>query len=170
MADVMIVERASWKAAAGKSIATREHIAHFYCTSASRAASNGQLRVHLLYLGDRPIAHICGAVFRNQYYAIKTSYDSAYRARSPGIVLFQYALRDSCSQGLDTFHFLGDMARWKRDFSSCVDQQVDVCVFPSASMRCLCCSYYKCNLRPFIKSRLPFIAQAKDKLTARMTR
>ncbi len=164
--DLLYIEKNSWKEEAGTSLAAREREARCHFTFALKAAKCGWLRLYLLYLDSRPIAHILGVVLRNHYYSLKTSYHSAYRHLAPGIVLFDYALRDAFARGLETFHFLGVEARWKQEFSNDMDTYFTVCAFPRGSPRCTWCEIYRRHLQPFIKTRLPFLIAAKKKAAA----
>ena len=82
MRDVLFIEERSWKEELGSSFTAGPGLTRFYGTFASQAAENGWLRLYLLYLDSRPVAHIYGVVLQNHYYALKTSYDMAYRQLS----------------------------------------------------------------------------------------
>ena len=79
----MQIEANSWKQDDGSSFTAAEQLVQFYGRFAVQAAENGWLRLYLLYLDGQPVAHIYGVVFRNHYYALKTSYHSAYRNLAP---------------------------------------------------------------------------------------
>jgi CelD/BcsL family acetyltransferase involved in cellulose biosynthesis len=153
LADVMRVERASWKHEQGTSIETEPGAATFYSTLAERASANGWLRIFLLYLDDVPIAHLFGIVYKNTYLALKTSYDQSRRDLSPGVVLIEHALHDAFDRGLAAFDLLGVEARWKNELATDVRDPVTVCVFNSTCLSCRTCRTFHQRVKPVLKRR-----------------
>lgn len=164
MRDVLEVERNSWKQAAGTSFVAQPSVGDFYGTVAQRCAEKGWLRLYVQYMNATPIAYILGVVYRNIYYALKTSYSEAYRHLSAGAVLFEYALRDAFEQGLEAFDFLGVESRWKNQMATDSISHVDVCLYSRASCRCRACQAYQQCIKPFVRRRLPFLLHVKRTL------
>lgn len=148
MEAVFAIERKCWKEQAGTSFTAEEGLVRFYGDVATSFADAGWLRVFLLFSGTTPVAHIFGAVYRRQYYAIKTSYDSTYRELSPGQVLFHHALRDSFEGGLEAFDFLGNPARWKDELANDVRRHSRVCAFSLLDPQCRLCELLDVYVRP----------------------
>jgi hypothetical protein len=163
--DLMHIERNCWKEKAGSSFTADRNVGQFYATLAEAWARQGLLRLYLLYLDQRPVAHFFGVVFNKTYFALKTSFDEAYRAHSPGTVLFTFALEDTFNQGLSFFDLLGEKSRWKCDFATDVAQTVSICAYSSGLLRCHLCTLYQqifvSKLKPLIKEKMPRLLRAK---------
>ena len=157
MTDVLRIERNSWKDREGTSLVSEPGAAAFYSRIARTCAPLGWLRVELLYLDGEPVAHLLGLVHRGTYYALKTSYDEAYRAWSPGVTLFQHAIRRAFEEGLTTFDFLGDDSRWKAELANAERAQVDVCAFADTALRCRWDSLKVSRIKPFLEERAPAV-------------
>lgn len=157
MTEVLRIERNSWKEREGTSIGSEPDAAAFYSRVTRNCAAQGWLRVELLYLNGEPVAHILGAVLRGVYYALKTSYDEAYSTWSPGIVLFEYAIRRAFEEGLATFDFLGDESRWKSELANDVRDHVDACAFADSALRCRWDRVRTTRVKPFLEERAPAV-------------
>ena len=155
MTDVLVIERNSWKDRAGTSFLTEDGVASFYSNLARRCASRQWLRLHLLYLDDRPVAHIYGLVYKGEFYAVKTTYDEAYRSWSPGLVLFQYVIRQALQDGVSVFDLLGEESRWKREIANDSRQYAHLCVYSTMQGRCDWCALRENTLKPFLRTNAP---------------
>lgn len=162
--DISVIETNCWKHSIGGSLTRRPRLEHFLRALAQCCAERGWLRLHFLCLDAKPIAHVYGFVFRNEYYAFHTSFDDSYRQLSPGAVLFGQALRDTCERGLRTFDFLGGQERWKREMTTDVRLHVDVCLFSQDQFRCRLTKQYQGRVKPFIETKLPFLMRVERQL------
>jgi CelD/BcsL family acetyltransferase involved in cellulose biosynthesis len=165
--DVLAIERRSWKQPLGSSLAFRPTEERFLRKLARRCAESGWLRLYFLHLDSRPVAYLYGFVFGNEYYAFATSFDESYRELSPGTVLFERVLRDSCERGLQVFDFLGGETRWKSEIATEQRHHADVCVFSRDQLRCRLCKTYQTRVKPFVKARMPFVLSIKRRLGRR---
>lgn len=168
MNDVFLIERNSWKDRRGTSMRSEPGAAEFYSRLARGCAANDWLRVELLFLDDRPAAHLCGVVYKSTYYALKTSYDEAFRAWSPGVLLCEHVLERAFDDGLSTFDFLGDECRWKTELSNDVREHVDACVFARDAYRCRWGAARENRLKPFLRERAPSLVALRRRLKSRM--
>jgi hypothetical protein len=166
LTDIMRIERNSWKEREGTSFGAEPGAAELYARVARGYAASGQLRLQLLYLDGNPVAHVYGVIYENAYYARKTSYDDAYRAWSPGNVLFNYVLEQAFSEGLATFDFLGSDARWKSEIANATREHVDACVFPANALLCRWCEAREQHIKPFLREQAPALIALKKALTA----
>jgi len=164
MTDVLRIERNSWKHPAGTSLVSEPGAAAFYGRIARGAAAAGWLRVELLYLDGKPVAHIMGVGYRGTYYALKTSYDEAYRAWSPGIVLFQHAIHKAFEDGFRTFDFLGADARWKSELANDRRAHVEVCAFAASALRCRWDRFRVDRVKPFLEERAPALVALRRRV------
>ena len=163
--DILRIEQGSWKEAEGTSFGREIGAAGFYRTLARQCAAAGWLRLYLMYHHERPVAHLYGVVHKNEYYAIKTSYDESYRQLSPGAVLFAHVIRDACAQGLTTIDLLGAAARWKNELATASRGQVDVCVVSTRLVRCSACRLHRAHVRPLLQRHVkPLLEQHAPRL------
>ena len=110
------------------------------------------------------MAHLLGVAHRGTYYALKTSYDEAYRAWSPGIVLFQHAIRKAFEDGLATFDFLGDDSRWKGELANDRRAHVDACAFAGSALRCRWDRARVARIKPFLEERAPALVALRRRV------
>jgi len=164
MTEVLRIERNSWKDREGTSLVSEPGAATFYGRLARTCAPLGWLRVELLYLDGQPVAHLLGLVHRGVYYALKTSYDEAYRAWSPGVVLFQHAIRKACEDGLTTFDFLGADSRWKSELANDVRPHVDACAFAGSALACRWHRVEASRIKPFLEERAPGVLAVRRRV------
>lgn len=168
MEDTVQVEARSWKEKIDGSLSGNPRLARLHSEFALAAAESGFLRLYLLYLDEKAIAFVYGVVFKNEYYAFKTSYDAAYHELSPGTVVFDRLFRDAFEQRLALVDLgPGGGLRWKSEFSNDVREHVDVCVFSPLQLRCHACKGYRKELKPLLKRALPGLVEWKRRLTAR---
>ena len=167
MTDVLRIERNSWKDRQGTSMVSEPLAAAFYARMTRSCAARGWLRIELLYLDGQPVAHLLAAVHRGTYYALKTSYDEAYRAWSPGVVLFQHAIRNAFEGGLATFDFLGDESRWKDELANDFRHHVDACAFSGSAWRCRWDRVRVDRVKPFMEGRAPGLAALRHRVLDR---
>lgn len=164
MTEVLRIERNSWKDRAGTSLVSEPDAAAFYRRLARGCTPRRWLRVESLYLDGQPVAHILGVVHRGTCYALKTSCDEAYRAWSPGIVLFQHAIRKACEDGLTTFDFLGASSRWKSELANGARAQVDACAFSASALRCRWDRVRVARVKPFLQQRAPAVLEIRRRV------
>lgn len=164
MDDILQIERHSWKERAGSSIALEPGAEVFYRSFLGRAFRQGWGRIHLLHIFGKPAAHVLGVVYRKKYYPLKTSFDAEFSTMSPGSVLVGHAVRDAFEQGYDTFEFLGANEYFKSKLGNDSRERVDLCLFGGNAHRCMACFWSETIARPFVRTRLPFLAGLKNKL------
>jgi CelD/BcsL family acetyltransferase involved in cellulose biosynthesis len=162
--DILAIERASWKEREGSSFTARPAVARFFREFGALAAERGWLRLRLLYLDGHPAAYVFGVARAARFLSLKTSYDAAFSAASPGSVLFESVVREAFQEGMKTFDFLGVESRWKNEYANDLRPHVTLCLFPKRSLRCWRCLAYENHLRPLVKKRLPWVAAAKRRL------
>lgn len=162
--DVMKIEQGSWKQGQRASLTADAREGDRIRRLARLGAERGATRVHLIYLDEAPMGHVICLVHRGIQYALKTSFDEAYRAHSPGAALFDLALRHAFEERLEAFEFLGIESRWKHEMATEARQQVDLCVFSRGKLRCRACHLYQDHLLPLVKGHLPAQDALKQKL------
>jgi CelD/BcsL family acetyltransferase involved in cellulose biosynthesis len=166
MEDVWQIERKSWKEGNGTSLTAEQDAVRLYEDFAPRFAQAGWLRIYLLHLNGVPVAHILGAEFRREYYALKTSYDQEYRQASPGQALFFTALKDSFDRKLTAFDFLGDESRWKSELANAERRHVDVCAHSRFDPHCNWHTLLETTLKPLAKEWAPGLVALRNRFLA----
>ena len=127
--DFADVESRSWKERTGTSIRARG-VERFYRDVSDALALSGSFLPFWLELDGRVVAFLYGAVHDGAYYAMKTSFDEAFSRLSPGIRLFNEAVRHAFGAGLARFDFLGERARWKDEWATGWLRHVNVRLYP----------------------------------------
>ncbi len=163
LAGVLAIEEASWKRDTGLAISTQRRGSVFYSELARRCADRGWLRLHVLYLDAKPIAHLLGVLFRRRLYALWTSYDQSCARLSPGIAVVLEALEDAFASGATAVDLLGAEMRWKREVANGLRPHVHVCVYPRGSLGCHGCSFARGLLRPALAARAPRVLRAVER-------
>lgn len=163
-ADILAIERASWKEAAATSFTARPAVAEFFKTFGRQAAERGWLRLRLLYMDDRPAAYVFALARKGEFLTLKTSYDEARKSLSPGSVLFESVAREAFREGGKAFDIMGVEARWKNEYGDGLRALATVCFFPKGSLRCWRCLALENHVRPFVAKRLPWVGSVKRRL------
>ncbi len=156
MDEVFSIERDSWKEGEHTSLTTESGLETFFRDLALRCARSGWLRIYLLQLDSRSIAHVFGVIFDGQLYALKTSYRQGYRQLSPGAVLFGHIVEDGFTQGYRLLDFLGDSARWKNEMATGARQHASMCIFSSRLPKCRFCRLLEHTVKPTVKEKASF--------------
>jgi CelD/BcsL family acetyltransferase involved in cellulose biosynthesis len=148
---VLEVEQGSWKHSQGSSLVSERRAGAFYRMVAERAATAGQLRLHLLEHAGAPVAYALGVVERGTYFLLKNSYRDAFKSWSPGMCLVWHAMTEAATTGCNTLDFLGDIHDWKRDFATALPEYVTCTVYPSGTLRCHGCRVVEETVKPLAR-------------------
>ncbi len=93
-------------------------------------AKEGSLRVHILYVGDRPIAFWHGFFYGRTFYPWTIGYDPEYHEVHPGLFLLQKVVEDLCAeQAADVMDFGAGDAHYKRDWADENHREVSMYLF-----------------------------------------
>jgi CelD/BcsL family acetyltransferase involved in cellulose biosynthesis len=94
------IEAAGWKGSAGTAIACDSRTLKFYNAIADLGLRQGFVQLHLLDFDGIPIAASYNILAGSQLIGLKTTYDEAFSAWSPGHLLAAHVLADSARRGL----------------------------------------------------------------------
>lgn len=122
----LAVEGSGWKDAAGTAVRSDPKVEAFYRRVARWAADTGMLRLHFLRLDGRAIAFDLAFVANGAEWLLKTGFDPALFAFSPGSLLRAEVLECSFASGALRYEFLGASAPWKLEWAD-VTRDVVVC-------------------------------------------
>lgn len=161
MERVMEIERASWKEQEGTSLTSERGSERFYRSLAGRLAARGELRIDLLELEGRPIAHLLGARLGDVVFGLKTSYAMDVAGLSPGAVLFGYALEDCLTSGVRVVELLGVTAPWKEAFATGSRGRTSLCLFSPGLTKCAWCWLKESHAKPFLRSAAPTLVDLR---------
>lgn len=103
------LERRSWKATAGTSIAHDRRAHRFF---SALVAELPEVLAAWITIGGRTVAGTLAMEYAGSMWILKTAYDEEYRACSPGVLLMHELVRRAFDLRLETFEFLGVEERW----------------------------------------------------------
>ncbi|MBN2112521.1 MAG: GNAT family N-acetyltransferase [Acidimicrobiia bacterium] len=115
--EALAVEAAGWKGAAGTAIASHPAMARFYREVAIWAAERGWLRLALLRLDGRALAFDLALEAQGRHFLLKTGYDPAFNALSPGLLLRRHMLQRAFDLSLASYEFCGAAEPWKLEWA-----------------------------------------------------
>jgi CelD/BcsL family acetyltransferase involved in cellulose biosynthesis len=115
-AEALEIETRGWKGKSGTAIACDPNLTSFHTTLAQTAADQGWLRLSFLRANGARVAFEYAMEYAGHWYAMKASYDPAFRQYSPGQLLCQEILKFCFEGGIVEYDFLGPLAddkeRW----------------------------------------------------------
>jgi perosamine synthetase len=112
-AAVLDIEKDSWKAAAGTSIASNPVHEAFHRAITMRAAESGFFSGHLLLLDGQPVAYVMGLLYNCVFLDLKESYKNSLREASPGHVLKNFVFARLYEQKTKVYDFMGKCEEYK---------------------------------------------------------
>jgi CelD/BcsL family acetyltransferase involved in cellulose biosynthesis len=118
LAEALELERLGWKEQAGTAIASRPETQQFYTEIAHWAAQRGWLRLIFLRLDNRAIAFQFALEDGSAHLGLKSGFDPAFRAMSPGRLIIQASLERAFAIGLQRFEFMGTADAYKLRFAN----------------------------------------------------
>lgn len=107
LGEAFAVDARSWKAQTKSAIVSHQNTHRFYEQVSRWAAGRGLLRVAFLRVDGDPIAMQLGLEEGHVHFAIKASYDAAYRRFSPGKLLMHALIERSFMRSLKSIELLG---------------------------------------------------------------
>jgi CelD/BcsL family acetyltransferase involved in cellulose biosynthesis len=110
--DLVRVEAAGWKTAAGTALRYQPHMRRFFQLYCRRAARNGMLRLAFLRVDGRPIAAQLAIEQASRFWLLKIGHDESFSRCSPGTLLMLHTVAWAAARGLETYEFLGQEEAW----------------------------------------------------------
>jgi CelD/BcsL family acetyltransferase involved in cellulose biosynthesis len=124
LADLLALERRSWKGTHGTAIAADARVRSFYAQVAGWAARHGTLRITALCLDGRPLAALLALEDAGALHLLKAGYDPAFARFSPGQLLLQETLRRAFAAGLERVELHGADEPYKRTWTGAARERV----------------------------------------------
>ena len=114
------VEKNTWKQESGTAITCFEEQIGFYRDLFCIKDDDIKARAFFLMNGDTPLAYVIGLLYKETFYALRTSYKNDYEKLSPGQVIFYYLIEHFSGPNriIDNIELLGADSRWKRELGS----------------------------------------------------
>ena len=119
-ADLLAIERASWKEAHGTSISAVTRQTGFYRDMSRGALEAGRLHLQFLHIGGVPVAYDLGYLHAGCYSYLKTSYRADARALSPASYLRAHLVASLIEAGVRRLDFPGEPYEWERQWTEAV--------------------------------------------------
>jgi CelD/BcsL family acetyltransferase involved in cellulose biosynthesis len=110
--ELVTVEAAGWKSAAGTALRTQPDMRSFYLLYCRRAATAGILRLAFLRIAGRAVAVQLAVEQASRYWLLKIGYDEKFSRCSPGTLLMLYTVAWATARGLESYEFLGQEEAW----------------------------------------------------------
>ena len=111
------IERQCWKAREGCALASRDWEARLYEDLLQRFAGHDMTRAAVLFIDGVPAAHSMDLRHGDRVYGLKTSFDPAFGAMRPGVMLLVARLERYFADGVREFDFLGADEEYKRQWT-----------------------------------------------------
>ena len=102
----------------------REKNPEFYYKITKIFSKEQNIFLYTLHLNNKPIAYLYCIKMGNILYGLKTTYDSAYYAFSPGVVLFYKSIEHMYNQkNIEKFEIGRGEERFKKEWPTLSDKQ-----------------------------------------------
>ena len=134
--EVLRLEAAAWKGAAGTAIACDERLVHFYAALARIFARRKRLTTAFLHAHGKRIAALFALEDDTTFYLMKTGYDPEFAHFGPGQLLIRETAADAARRGLSRYDMMGKDTPWKLKWTDEARSHVEVLVYaPTARGR-----------------------------------
>jgi CelD/BcsL family acetyltransferase involved in cellulose biosynthesis len=127
--DVLRLEAAAWKGAAGTAIACDPRLASFYAGLARVFARKGGLTMAFLRARGARIAAQFALEDATTFHLLKVGYDPEYAHFGPGQILVREAAADAARRGLVRYDLMGKDTAWKMKWTSLVRPHVEMTIY-----------------------------------------
>ncbi len=127
--DVLRLEAAAWKGAAGTAIACNPRLSRFYTALARVFARKRQLSLNFLRARGVRIAAQFALEDATTFHLMKVGYDPEYAHFGPGQILVRETAADAARRGLVRYDMLGQDTAWKMKWTSEVRPHVQITMY-----------------------------------------
>jgi CelD/BcsL family acetyltransferase involved in cellulose biosynthesis len=127
--EVLRLEAAAWKGAAGTAIECDERHVRFYASLARVFGRRGRLTIAFLRARDRRIAGLFALEDATTFYLLKTGYDPEFAHFGPGQLLVRETAADAVRRGLTRYDLMGKESAWKSKWTNDARAHVEVLVY-----------------------------------------
>jgi CelD/BcsL family acetyltransferase involved in cellulose biosynthesis len=136
--DVLRLEAAAWKGAAGTAISCDARIIRYYAALARVFSREHRLSLAFLRAHGKRIAAQLAVEDTTTFYLLKTGYDPEYAHFGPGQLLVRETARDAATRGLRRYDLLGTDTPWKMKWTDEARAHANVTIYaPTVGGRAL---------------------------------
>lgn len=128
--EAITVEASGWKGRSKTALASDEKQLAFFRHYARLASEAGILRLAFMRIDGRPVAVQIVALCDNALWGFKSGFDEAYKAFSPGMILFLEVVRYAANAGVERHEFLGRSAPWTLEWTTDEHPRVRLRYYP----------------------------------------
>ena len=132
MRDVVRLEAAAWKGAAGSAIGCDADLVRFYTALTRVFAARGHASIAFLRARGRRIAAQLAMEDATTYYLLKVGYDPEFAHFGPGQLLVRETAADAARRGLSVYDLMGKDTPWKTKWTEQARPHVEVRVYRSS--------------------------------------
>ena len=143
--EAFAVEAAGWKGQRSTAIVSDPAVEHFYRRIADWGKQRGWLRLAFLRLDGRPLAFDLAFESGGRHYLLKTGYDPAFTALSPGLLLRLHMLERAFALGLESYEFCGAAEPWKLEWAPATRQVLAIEAFAPAAAGALARAFFRAS-------------------------
>lgn len=112
------IEGSGWKLRNGTAIVAQPTTTDFYRALATTYAERGELLQGWLDVNGTPVAWHLTLRRGDRLYMLKTGFDEAHRALTPGLILHLLTAEQCFATDVTAYELLGDAERWKLEMST----------------------------------------------------
>lgn len=127
--DVLRLEAAAWKGAAGTAIKCNPRLVAFYTALARVFGRKGGLSMTFLRARGARVAAQFALEDATTLHLMKVGYDPEYAHFGPGQILVRETAADAASRGLQRYDMLGQDTAWKTKWTSQVRSHVQIVIY-----------------------------------------
>lgn len=127
------IEKESWKEKAKISITLDEKQKKFYEIYLKKAASDNNLMVMFLCVGEEYVAFKLTIIFQNMCFLLKTAYKYKFKDNSPGFILEKYLLKKIFDMNFKKYDLLIGNQPWKREWATGIKEAFDIHIYNTRS-------------------------------------
>jgi hypothetical protein len=118
LADILVIEEASWKKDAGHAVSRRPHEQRYYQALLPLLAERNALMANLLYVNDKPAAYVLCCIWNGWAGHLKTSFDAS--VDHAGTHVINTSVERAFARGATEYDFLGDATHHKLKWTQAV--------------------------------------------------
>jgi CelD/BcsL family acetyltransferase involved in cellulose biosynthesis len=123
-----------WRERGGSDAFHTTALIGFHREFAQIALERGWLRLYVLWLNERPAAHLYGFRYRNVFYFYQSSFDSTFEKYSVGMILMGHAIKSAIEEGASEFDLLHGTEAYKSHWSRENRDLVRIELFPPGDL------------------------------------
>jgi CelD/BcsL family acetyltransferase involved in cellulose biosynthesis len=123
-----------WRGRGGSDAFHTTALITFHREFAQIALKRGWLRLYVLWLNEKPAAHLYGFRYRNVFYFYQSSFDATFEKYSVGLILMGHAIKSAIEEGTSEFDLLHGTEAYKSHWSRESRDLIRLELFPPGAL------------------------------------